>query len=304
MAETREEKLNRLKQEQDLVKISLINATNQLKSGKVVSDLLISGLLKSKDEIARSIARLEAGEDIEPAPSSPKEKESEEFEDDQYGIPEKLRIKRPYTLSAAAIEARKRAAQSPAHAEAMKGNRNAWKHGQYAEGLIRQSVAPCKATCEHYPCDWVKDEETSAGGLCLDRAADFMKVLGAVQTAIQQGKLDDFKEAAAVRIAGAMDIIEMLIADIKIDGTLVKSEIFGKEGARLGYKIVNHPSLKPLADLLDVMELTPQQFMITPLIVKKTESDEKAAETLASMMGRAGAALERAKRKDKDEADS
>jgi len=301
MAESREDKLKRLKQQLTLISVSLTNAGTQLKSGKVVTAAVIEDLNNQQAKLKSEIEKLESGEEptTQAPPTASTSPDNPFVPYDGEGIPPHLRVKRPYTVSAAAIEARKRAAQSSAHAEAMQGNKNAWKHGQYAEGLIRQSVAPCKSTCEQYPCEWVKDKETSAGGVCLDRAADFLKVLGGIQTAIQTGKLDDFKDAAAVRIAGTMDIIEMLIADIKIDGTLMKSEIFGKEGARLGYKIVNHPSLKPLADLLDVMELTPQQFMITPLVVKKTESDDKAAETLASMMGRAGAALQRAREKGK-----
>jgi hypothetical protein len=202
----------------------------------------------------------------------------------EYGIPDKLRVKRrPYTLTPAALAQRKAAASTPAKAEAMKGNKNAWKTGEHAQGLIRQIFRPCKSTCPQYPCSIVSEGETEPGEACLDKA-QFVRSIQAVESALKDGKLDDFKAIAAVQIAGGIEVIQRLIADILEDGTVVKSEKWDKEGTVLGYELKNHPALPFLAKLMEAMNMTPQDMMATPLIIKKQKTEEKKAKGLADIM--------------------
>jgi hypothetical protein len=215
-------------------------------------------------------------------------------EDDPYGIPENLRVKRrPYTLSKEAIEQRQKAARSPKKAEAMKGNSNAWKHGQYAQTFIKQIFSPCKSSCEDYPCSLVGEGRTDAGDLCLDKV-EIAEGLRALSKAVQNGDLSEWKEMAAVRLGGLDAVLKMLIEDVTNENTVVKSELFTKDGAHLGYKIVPHPSLNYIAELARTLGYSFEQFLATPLILKKTESEAKAAESLATIMGRAGAAAQKA----------
>lgn len=213
--------------------------------------------------------------------------DTDKSEGDDYGIPENLRIKRrPYTLTKEAIEQRQNAARSPKKAEAMEGNNNAWKHGQYAQTFLKQVFSPCLSTCEDYPCSLVADGKTAPGDFCLDKV-ELAESLRALSKAIQKGDLTEWKDLAAVRLGGLDTVLKMLIEDVTNENTVVKSELFGKDGQHLGYKIVPHPSLNYIAELARTLGYSFEQFLATPLILKKTESEAKAADSLATMMGRA-----------------
>lgn len=214
--------------------------------------------------------------------------------EDECGIPENLRIKRrKYTMSPEALEQRKAASHSPKLAESMKGNNNAWKHGQYASNFIKQVFTPCKGTCEHYPCHLVDEGRTDTGDICLDKI-EIAESLRALTKAIQSGDLSEWKDIAAVRLGGLDAVLKMLIEDVTNENTILKSEMFGKDGVSLGYKIAPHPSLNYIADLARTLGYSFEQFLSTPLILKKTESEKKAADALANIMGRAGAAAAKA----------
>jgi len=212
-------------------------------------------------------------------PESPASDPEEDF-----GIPQKLRIpRRPYTMSAAARKQREDAANTPAKSKAMEGNRNAWKTGEYAKGFIRQIFRPCKSTCPQFPCAMVDDGETEPGASCLDKV-QVVKNIQAIQTAIVTGDLTDYKDLASVRIAGLSEVLGMLIEDVTGENTILKSEIFNKEGVLLGHKIVSHPSLLPMIKLAEQLEMTPSQFLATPLIQKKNQAEEKVADALSTIM--------------------
>jgi hypothetical protein len=208
----------------------------------------------------------------------------------EYGIPERLRVKRDYHMSEAALKQRQAAASSPAKSKAMEGNKNAYKTGEHAHGFIRQIFRPCKSTCEKYPCGIVDEGETEPGELCLDKV-QFVKTLQTIQAALKNNKIDDFKDLAALRIAGGMEIVDRLIRDILEDGTIVKSEKWDKDGRVLGYELKNHPALPFLAKLMEVMNLSPQDFMITPLIIKKQKTEAKKVRTLGGIIGSIGKAF-------------
>lgn len=300
MAEEREERIKQLKQKLTLTEVSLTNATNNLKSGKVVKASDIDDLITSQDALKKEIedlnnplspftkGELKLTSDPEPLTQS-----------DNYGIPKHLRIKRrKYTMSPEAVEQRKKAASSPKLAEAMKGNNNAWKHGQYAQTFLKQVFSPCLSTCKDYPCSLVGEGKTDAGDLCLDKV-EIAEGLRALSKAVQEGDLKEWKDIAAVRLGGLDAVLKMLIEDVTNENTVVKSEMFGKDGQRLGWKIVPHPSLNYIAELARTLGYSFDQFLATPLILKKTESEAKAAESLSNIMGRAAAAAAKAQEKKK-----
>jgi len=57
---------------------------------------------------------------------------------------------------------------SPAKAEAMQGNRNAFRHGMYARSFIAK-MRPCKSTCARFPCELVEEGQTEPGEDCLSK---------------------------------------------------------------------------------------------------------------------------------------
>jgi len=68
-------------------------------------------------------------------------------EEEEVGIPRRLRVKRHYTMSPEALEQRRKVTRSPAKAEAMQGNRNAFRHGMCARSFIAK-MRPCKSTAQ------------------------------------------------------------------------------------------------------------------------------------------------------------
>lgn len=206
---------------------------------------------------------------------------------EEYGIPENLRIKRrPYTMSAKAMEQRKNAANCDAHSEGMRGNKNAWKTGQFASSFIRQIFRPCKSTCAQYPCQLIHDGDTEPGSECLDKA-EVVRNIAAVQRAMKDGNLDDFKDLVSVRLGSMLDILANLQEDIHRDGTIIKSEKWGKDGQLLGYEIKPHPSFMALSDLYKVLNVGAADMMITPKEIARTKTAEKTNETLATLMSKA-----------------
>jgi hypothetical protein len=215
MAEDPEAKKDQLKKQLALVGVNITNAINQLNNGKVVSPGAIEEMYSQRAKLQAEIKRLEEGsEEREGADPSPLA-HSPEPEVEEYGIPSHLRIaRRPYTISQAALKQREKAANSPKKSESMKGNKNAWKTGEYAQGLVRQIFRPCKSTCPRYPCALVEENETEPGDICLDKI-EFVRGLQAVQTALKDGKIEDFKELAAVRIAGGMEVPSAMISPLR-----------------------------------------------------------------------------------------
>lgn len=218
-----------------------------------------------------------------------------EQEQEEIGVPADLRIKRRYTLSPEALAQRQAAANSPAKAEGMKGNKNNWKHGKYAQGFIRTFVRPCKSTCADYPCDLIEDGRTRPGMDCLDKE-QVIETFGAIMRALsdedKKTRFESLKEVMALQVASAQQVVGNLMEDILRDGTMLKREKWDKEGALLGYEIVPHPSLLTLPKMLDTLGLSLKDLNITPKAVEKMDDDEQAAEGLASMLSRIGRNLQ------------
>ncbi len=268
-----------------------LNVEERIQYNKLLDILISKGILNSSEQkkydeykatINKYIDALAAGD---PPPQGPEE----------VGIPASLRVRRRYTMSPEALAQRKTAGNSPAKSESMKGNRNGWKHGRYADGFINK-IKPCKSTCPQYPCSLVSEGEVEPGDDCLDKV-EVIQFFRAVHDAVKNKNFDNFNELAALQIANTIKVIDMLIEDIIRDGTVLKRE---KRDAKdnLVVEYVTHPSLLALPKLVADLGLNPAEFMITPRAIARDKNERDVGKTLAEMMSRAGRGL---KKKDPEE---
>ena len=265
---------------------------DMLRTGKILNDLQQNKYdnleKKIEDYLTRKQNKNLTGED---------ETEQDVKGPEEIGIPASLRVKRRYNMSPEALAQRKAAGNSPSKSESMKGNRNGWKHGRYADGFINK-IKPCKSTCPQYPCSLVSEGEVEPGDDCLDKV-EVIKFFRAVHDAVKDKNYDDFNELAALQIANTIKVIDMLIEDIIRDGTVLKRE---KHDAKdnLIVEYVTHPSLLALPKLVADLGLNPAEFMITPRAIARDKNERDVGKTLAEMMSRAGRGL---KKKDHEEDD-
>jgi hypothetical protein len=247
------------------------------------------------DELER-LKKIEAGE-LQPKPPTGKnEKDEEDANDNEVGVPEKLRFKRSYTLTESALAARRENSKKSTGPKTEKGKKsssmNSWKHGLFARGYIMNKVKPCKSTCPQYPCELVQDNTTRPGGECLDKAA-VIQFYSAICEAVTNKKYDDFNQLAALTIANQINVLHTLMEDIQRDGTMLKKEKHDKDGHYLGYEVVPHPSLLSLIKLSDSLGITSNEMMITPKALTKQIDDDEGIKTIADLMSNIGKVIKR-----------
>lgn len=254
-----------------LADASIENANKQVAAGLYLEARVLEELFKQKSRLLEELKQLDKAAES-PAPN------------EEIGIPSRLRIPRSYTMTEAAREQRRNASHSPARAEAMKGNKNPWKHGKFAQGYIDSFIRPCKSSCPDYPCDIVDQKGTKPGGMCLDQAAVIQGYRAIVDAMKEKPDRADFNDLAALTLSKTINMIHMLMDDIMRDGTMAKKEKHDKDGTVCGYEIVPHPSLFTLPKLLQGIGLTPSELMLTPQAVAKHKVETKKAKTLADIM--------------------
>jgi hypothetical protein len=214
---------------------------------------------------------------------------------EEIGIPERLRIKRKYTMSEAARQARIKGGQVP-------GKRNAFKHGKFAKNFVLNKIRPCLSTCTQYPCELVEEGSTKPGELCLDKV-EVLQTYQAIIEAVREKKFDDFEDLASLKVAESINVLGMLLEDITRDGTIVREEKFDKDGNLIGYTIKAHPALLTLPKLVADLGLTPQEMNITPRQRTKTDDNEKGIKSIADLMTFAANLRDKNNQKPDDDAD-
>jgi len=210
------------------------------------------------------------------------------------GIPAKMRVPRNYTLSAAAIEARRRNAKKSTGPKTPEGkaasSRNAWKHGLYASSRLLQFAKPCRSTCPKFSdCEIVGNGVTSPGGDCLDKE-HLLEAVIAIDKAVREQDTDSLNELVAFELAEILQVIRRLRADILEDGTIIKSEKLNKEGEVIGYEYKLHPGLLALPKLLSDFGLTLPDFRLTPKEIHRSKDVEDGVQTIAQILSGAGTA--------------
>lgn len=222
-------------------------------------------------------------------------------EDEDAGIPERLRVKRrPYTLSPAALEARRQNAQKSSGPVTEAGKaasaRNAWRHGLYAQSF-QSLLSPCKSTCERYPCDLVEDGATSPGENCLDRQ-HFVEAAVAIEKAMMSKDPADFERLAVAELASNLDILRRLKEEIVTSGVLLKSEKIDREGNVIGYEYKLNPVLLALPKLNADLGLTFGDFLLTPRSKARADVEEDGINSMAELFGSINKKLQGAPKKE------
>lgn len=221
---------------------------------------------------------------------------------EESGIPERLKVKRAYTLSPAALEARRHNAQKSTGPTTDEGKsrcaKNAWRHGKYAGTRILGLGKPCKSTCNQYPCSLVEEGTTSPGGDCLNKEHLYEACL-AIERALLQKDQAGLNELIVYELAESMQVIRELRRAILEDGVIVKSERIDKEGKVIGHEIKPHPALLALPNLMKNFGLTLPDFMLTPAAIQRVQTDKETADTLADIFRGAGNALKQAQQNKK-----
>jgi hypothetical protein len=254
-----------------------------LNDGKVLTDSQQKKYDAYRAKCEKYVISLEASSAPNSELSAPN---SDSADAESVGIPSDLRVKRRYTMSPEAPAQRKAASNSPAKAPAMEGNRNGWKHGHFAKNFINK-LKPCLSTCPSYPCSLVENGEVEPGYDCLDKA-DIISFFRSIHVAVQDKNYESFNDLASLQIANTIKVVEMLVEDVIRDGTVVKRERYDKDGRLSTVEYVPHPSLLALTKLVADLGLNPAEFLITPRSLKRADSEESTANTLAEMMSRAG----------------
>jgi hypothetical protein len=237
--------------------------------------------------------------------------------------------KRPYTMSAAALEQRRN--NLPAAAAAATGplttegkaasSRNAWVHGRYSAvnraqfGLGASSMAkmfgkPCVTTCPFHPdnpnrtempCSLVEDGLTHAGGSCLDKTV-YVHALDALMRAFTDGDMDGMNGLLATEVAGNMQVLRQIREEISERGLMLEIPFVTKEGEVVRDKdgkpvvadLKPNPMLAHLIKFSESMGINFPELMATPRAREKLKDNDDAADGLQSLLG---AIFNRAKRR-------
>jgi len=237
--------------------------------------------------------------------------------------------KRPYTMSAAALEQRRN--NLPAAAAAATGplttegkaasSRNAWVHGRYSAvnraqfGLGASSMAkmfgkPCVTTCPFHPdnpnrteapCSLVLDGLTHAGGSCLDKTV-YVHALDALMRVFTDGDMDGMHGLLATEMAANMQLLRQLREDISERGTMIDIPLTTKEGVVIrdenGKPFIAEQRVNPILSHVikfsESMGINFAELMATPRAREKLKENDDAADGLQSLLG---AIFNRAKRR-------
>lgn len=224
---------------------------------------------------------------------------------EEYGIPERLKVKRrKYTLSEEAIAQRRGNVRKisegglqtgPTTEEGKKTvSKNSWKHGIYAQTFFRKYSKPCKSSCSSYPCQLISDGKTTPGGECLDKEHVY-ESWNAIMDAVFNNNYEGFNALAALDTAKNMQILRDLQDGILEDGSIVKSEKIDKDGNVIGHEIKPHPALLVLPKLAELLGFTPKDLMITPKELAKAGRDDEGIKSIADLMSAVGKAMKKDK---------
>ena len=229
----------------------------------------------------------------------------------------KPRPKRRYTMSPAALEARRANARHSTgprtEAGKAKSSRNAWVHGLYSGaqaqltaqqwGSVSMLGKPCRRTCQYHPdnaacqapCTLVMEGHTQAGGDCLDKTV-YLTAFDRLLTAMRTGSVDGMHELLSAEAAGAMEILVRLRQDIAEQGLTVVIPAISKDGEVIMHpatgdavpgRVVANPALIQYGNLLDKLGINLAALMATPRAIADVDAQEDSSAALSALLGNA-----------------
>ncbi len=253
--------------------------------------------------LANEIERLARLEDIiynKPEPEARAALE-DAINDLEMGIPERNKVKRSYTMTPAAREARVKNAQKSTGPRTEAGKRisaangaNAnWKYGHCSKSMVKRVLGVCTKKCDKYPCAAVDEKETQAGELCLDREG-YLKRVNTLITAARSGKIEDVTEMNLVLLANKQEILDRMMMAVIEDGTVILEDVVNKDGAVVARKFKNHPHIKDINEYMKGLGLDFSAMRMTPQELQKSKDVQDAGKIMAEAFSGASKALARA----------
>ena len=208
-----------------------------------------------------------------------------------------FQVKRNYTLSQVAIDARRENAKKSTGPKTAAGksssSRNAWKHGLNAKRFIFGNVGKkcSKEKCDIYDeCEYVQEGITEDGQDCFLQKLLIAETFDRAMDAVANGDHQGFTETALLNMAALIGIYQQAAEQIQREGITIKQAIKDKDGHYMGDVTVENPALNTLLKLAEKLNFTPDDYNMTPKAIAKAEGGKKVVEgleSLASLMGKA-----------------
>ena len=205
-----------------------------------------------------------------------------------------IKIKRPYTLTKAAHEARIRNAQKstgPKTEEgkaksATNGGRSNWKHGKYSASAIHRMLGVCSKHCgQKDTCQSLIDGLSKPGELCLG-GHELPQRLAMCIEAVKKGTITaDMKEATGVLMGMQWSNIQDALESVAMDGTTVLEPITDRNGRVVTHKLKSHPALAFVTDALHKLGVSLTDQNLTPRENAKNQQADDQAKALQNMFG-------------------
>jgi len=285
-----------------LIKLHKVKLAERILKGEVGLKKEFEELVELEKQLTKSV--IPGAEPAAPSakPASPASATggagvSSEAEEEEIGIPQRLRVKRHYPITDKVLEQRR--AASRASRPGSEGNKRNWRGGLFAKDFIEGRIKPCQSTCPIFDeCELVSEGYTKPDGVCLDKAA-VIATYSALMDAIKHKEYDGFNEVSALMLSETLHVSRTLLEEVMRDGGVVKREKYDKNGVLHTVEYVPHPALLAIPKLIADLGITPREMNITPKAVKDGKDSEEQGKTLAGIMSD----LDRRARGDRDRKD-